>query len=77
MRARTWARAWARPMPGTSNVVQAAVVADGDDAAVVDAVAADAKVFRRACSSPVVAGWARSHFFRVCWNLSTVPWVSG
>jgi hypothetical protein len=22
-------------------------------------------------------GWARSHFFIVCWNRSTFPWVWG
>jgi hypothetical protein len=34
----------------------------------------------RVCSSAIVTGcrgWARSHFFRVCWNLSTLPQVVG
>jgi hypothetical protein len=37
------------------------------------------KVSSWACSSGRVAAgvWARSHFCRVCWNRSTLPWVWG
>ncbi len=38
------------------------------------------KVSRRVCSSAMVvgwAGWARSHFLRVCWKRSTLPQVVG
>ena len=38
------------------------------------------KASSRVCSSAIVvggSGWARSHFFRVCWKRSTLPQVVG